>query len=104
LTFIKPFAGYDESVGLIHITLEVTDFSLVDKAGQPNLPGEGHIIYYFNVKPPTTTGQPAFTSEGTYAISASVTYNWRDVGLGKYVLYAQLVNNDNTPFESASCR
>lgn len=79
------------------ITVNVTAFKLVDKIGQQNVPGEGHIIYYLDVPPPTTPGKPALTAPGTYAIGTGTSYQWPNVKDGGHVFYAQLVNNDNTP-------
>lgn len=79
------------------ILVSVSGFNLVDKIGQANVPGEGHIIYYMDVQPPTTSDKPALTEQGSYVISAGTSYLWRLTVTGKHTLYVQLVNNDNTP-------
>ena len=77
--------------------MSVSNFNLVDKVGQANVPGEGHIIYYADVPIPTTQGQPAFTAPGTYTVSTNTSYLWTSLFAGVHTLGVQLVNNDNTP-------
>ena len=81
----------------VSVVVQVSGFALVDKIGQANVPGEGHIIYYLNVQPPTTPGEPAVTAPGTYAASAAMSYVWTDMAEGVYTFSVELVNNDNTP-------
>ena len=81
----------------VSVVVQVSGFALVDKIGQANVPGEGHIIYYLDVQPPTTPGQPAVTAPGTYAASAATSYVWTELAEGVYTFSVELVNNDNTP-------
>ncbi len=81
----------------VMINVSVTGITLVDKAGQPNVPGEGHLVYYLDVTPPTAPGQPALTAPGTYAVSANASYTWPNVPDAVHRFYVQIVNNDNTP-------
>jgi hypothetical protein len=84
----------------INVITDVLNFKVfADKIGQPSAPGEGHFIYYFNVTPPMTPGKPALTEEGTYAITADSITSWLGVLPGEYLVWVQLVNNDNTPLE-----
>lgn len=84
----------------INIMPDIRNFEVfADKIGQPAAPGEGHFIYYFNVNPPTAPGKPALTQEGTYAITADGIASWLGVLPGKYRVWVQLVNNDNTPLD-----
>ena len=91
--------GYAATVpaGDVTISVSVANFNLVDKSGQAAVPGEGHIIYYFDKTPPTVSGQSALTEAGTYAVSANTAYTWPKVSHGAYFFSVQLVNNDNTP-------
>jgi hypothetical protein len=75
----------------------VSNFNLVDKTGEANVAGEGHIIYYLDVTPPTIPGQSALSSGGTYAESTATSYTWHNVAAGYHFFSAELVNNDNTP-------
>ncbi len=81
----------------VSVVVQTYNFNLVDKIGQANVPGEGHLIYYLNVKPPTAPGQPALTEPGTYAVSANTSYLWTSLYEGVWTFSVELVNNDNTP-------
>ncbi|HEX7475420.1 MAG TPA: cupredoxin domain-containing protein [Dehalococcoidales bacterium] len=69
----------------------------MNKLGQPNTAGEGHIHYFMDVDPPTTPGQPAVTTPGTYVATADASYTWANVGGGQHKFSVELVNNDHTP-------
>jgi len=69
--------------------------------GNANVSGEGHYIYYMDVNPPDTPGQPATTAQGTYSITAGSSYTWSQVSIGQHTLSIQAVNNDNTPLSPA---
>jgi len=75
----------------------VSNFNLVDKLGQPNVAGEGHIHYFMDVTAPTTPGQPAVTTPGTYVATTATSYTWKNVGGGPHTFAAELVNNNHTP-------
>jgi plastocyanin len=84
-------------IGDVTVKVQVSNFTLVDKLGQPNVPGEGHIHYFLDVDPPTTPGQPAITAGGTYAATADTSYTWHNVGSGQHKFSVELVNNNHTP-------
>ncbi len=92
----QPEAAYAD----IKITLEVSGFKLVDRKGESNVPGEGHIIYYW-AHPPTFPLSPAYSGPDTYSESVtSTTFTWNNWNLSERpygVFSAQLVNNDDTP-------
>jgi plastocyanin len=83
--------------GNLTVTIEVTNFNIVDKQGQANVPGEGHIHYYLDVDAPTTPGQPAIPPNGSWAHVASTTYTFTNVAAGQHKISVELVNNDHTP-------
>lgn len=84
----------------INMAVDVLNFKIVaDKIGQQAVPGEGHFIYYFNVTPPISPGEPALTEEGTYAVTTDSIVSWLGVLPGEYSVWVQLVNNDDTPLE-----
>jgi outer membrane protein assembly factor BamB len=83
--------------GNITVTVQVSNLNLVNKLGQANVAGEGHIMYYSDVVPPTDAGKPATTAAGTFAAAADTTYTWTNVAAGTHTFWVQLVNNDNTP-------
>jgi hypothetical protein len=94
---ISPSAESTQSAGTVDIRTYVERLKLVDGNGQPNTPGEGHIIYYLDVTPSLEPGKSALAGEGTYAISTDTTYTWDNLASGRHTFWVQLVNNDDTP-------
>ncbi len=102
ISISSPPNGAILKTGDITISVDVTDFNLVDKLGQANAQGEGHIHYFMDVKPPTTAGQPAIPASGsTWAATAATSYTFKNVPVGIHYFYVELVNNDHTPLEPA---
>ena len=100
LTIKSPAEGSTQKTGSVKVAVDVQGWRLVDKIGQPNVPGEGHLIYYLGVDfVPTAAGRPARTEPGTYAAVDDRSYTWRDVQPGTHALWVQIVNNDDTPLE-----
>jgi hypothetical protein len=96
---LQPSADSEISSDKITVRTYVEYFKLVNKIGEQNQPGEGHLIFYRDVTPPAVRGTSALTPEGTFAISVEKTYTWSDVTPGKHSFWVQLVNNDNTSLE-----
>jgi hypothetical protein len=95
-----PDDGDTADAGGIEVEVDVSDFDVVDKLGEPPVDGEGHVHFYMDVASvPTTPGQPAVTAEGTYHAEATTSYTWEDVPAGEHTFAVQLVNNDHTPLE-----
>jgi len=98
LTITGPTGGGTGIVpGNITVTVQVANFQLVEKLGQANVPGQGHLHYFLDVDAPTTPGQPAVTAPGTYAATASTSYTWPNVTSGQHKFSVELINNDHTP-------
>jgi len=97
ITITSPTNGSTIPAGNVTVTVHVDDFSLVDKLGQANVAGEGHIHYFMDVMVPTTPGKPAFTAQGTWAPTINTSYTWTNVMPGTHNFSAELVNNDHTP-------
>jgi hypothetical protein len=101
IRIISPenFATIQTTVNTRHIKVQVAtaNFSLVSKSGEPNVAGEGYIIYYLDVNPPTIPGQPAFTAVGTCVPAVTTSHQWRNLSDGPHMLAVELVNNDGTP-------
>ena len=93
----SPANGAVLSSGAITVNVKVTNFNVVDKQGQANVPGEGHIHYYLDVPTPTTPGQQAIPSGGVWAHVSGTSYTFENVPVGLHTFYVQLVNNDHTP-------
>ena len=81
----------------VKVTIKVSNFNLVNKSGSPAASGEGHILYFMDAQPPTTTGISATTDPGSFAMTPSTTYTWRNVTAGIHTFSTELVNNDHTP-------
>ncbi|MBI2853893.1 MAG: hypothetical protein HYX87_03105 [Chloroflexi bacterium] len=94
---VTPLDNGFSFAGPIAVALQVSGFTLVDKLGQANIPGQGHIHYFLDVTPPTAPGQPAVTAAGTYVATIDIFNVWNNVGPGQHTFSAELVNNDHTP-------
>jgi hypothetical protein len=70
-----------------------------DNIGKQNVPGEGHIIYYLDVEPPTFPDQLATTNPGTFISTTEDFHLWENVPTGRHVFSIQLVNNDDTSLD-----
>ncbi|HWQ29182.1 MAG TPA: DUF4399 domain-containing protein [Dehalococcoidia bacterium] len=100
VTIVEPADGATVPAGDVTVTVEVSNFEVVDRLNAPAAPGEGHVHFYMDVADlPTTPGQPAVSAQGTYHASATTTYTWPDVPPGEHTFAVQLVNNDHTPLE-----
>ncbi|HPH35871.1 MAG TPA: hypothetical protein PLU94_10320, partial [Methanoregulaceae archaeon] len=51
VTIMEPANGATLSSGAVVVTIQVQNFSIVDKEGQASVPGEGHVHYYLDVSP-----------------------------------------------------
>uniref|UniRef100_UPI0032E520B6 DUF7282 domain-containing protein n=1 Tax=Methanoculleus sp. UBA413 TaxID=1915509 RepID=UPI0032E520B6 len=97
VTITSPEEGANITTGNVTVSVNVTNFTLVEPTGQPNAPGEGHLHYYLDAVVPTNASAPAIPETGGYAISTNTSYTWEDVPSGEHNLSVQLVNNDHTP-------
>ncbi len=97
LTIVTPTEGAMIAGSNVTISVNVANFNLVDKLGQANVPGEGHLHYFMDVDPPTAPGVPAITAVGTYAPTTATSYTWTNVSPGVHMFSVELVNNDHTP-------
>ncbi len=95
----QPQGGQSLPAGNITISVDVSNFNLVNKLGQTNVAGEGHLHYFLDVEPPTTPGQPAITAPGTYAPTTNTSFVWKNITVGQHLFSVELVNNDHTPLE-----
>jgi len=85
------------SAGNVSVTVQVSNFSLVNGTGRPFAPSEGHLLYFMDVTPPTKPGSPALTLPGTFESSVHTLYTWRNVSPGTHTFSVELVSSDNTP-------
>jgi len=94
---LTPSEGSTISAGDIEVRIFLQNFTITENSGVPNKPNQGHIIYYLDVDAPRTYGTAATTAPGTYAISTSTSYIWKNMPVGEHTFTVQLVNNDDTP-------
>jgi hypothetical protein len=99
IKILEPTDESNVTAGNVTVVVEVNDFNLVDKLGQKNVAGEGHIHYYLDAAVPTAPGKPAVTAPGTYVPTANTSFTWQNVSAGMHNISVQLVNNDHTPLE-----
>jgi plastocyanin len=93
----QPGGGNIFGIGKVTVTVQVSNFSLVNQLGKANVAGQGHIHYFMDVDAPTAAGKPAVTAAGTFGVTPETSYTWTNVGGGSHKFSAELVNNDHTP-------
>ncbi len=97
IEIISPADGATVPPGDITVTVQVTNFKIVDKQGQADVPGEGHVHFYLDVAPPTAPGKPAIPASGVWAHVSGTSYTFKNVPEGTHTIAVELVNNDHTP-------
>ena len=97
IVIASPLDGATLAAGNITVTIQTSNFNIVDKQGLPAVAGEGHVHFYLDVVPPSTPGQPAIPTSGVWAHVSGTTYTFTNVAAGTHIIYVQLVNNDHTP-------
>ena len=97
VTIVSPANGSNVAPGDLTVTIKVDNFNVVDKQGQANVPGEGHVHFYLDVPAPTTPGQPTIPPSGVWAHVSGTTYTFTNVTPGTHTIAVQLVNNDHSP-------
>ncbi|MCK9277687.1 MAG: cupredoxin domain-containing protein [Methanoculleus sp.] len=97
VTIVEPMEGAALLAGNVTVSVNLTNFTLVEPAGQPNAPGEGHLHYYLDALVPTNASAPAIPETGGYVVSTNTSYTWENVTPGEHNLSVQVVNNDHTP-------
>src|SRR5512136_67218 len=96
----SPTDGATLTAGNVAVTIQVQNFSIVDKQGQANVAGEGHVHYYLDVSPiPSDPAKPAIpaNANATWAHVAATSYTFSNVSPGMHTVSVQLANNDHTP-------
>ncbi|GLI46614.1 hypothetical protein MBOURGENBZM_14060 [Methanoculleus bourgensis] len=97
VTITSPEEGAGVPAGNVTVSVNLTNFTLVEPTGQPNAPGEGHLHYYLDAVVPTNASAPAIPETGGYVISTNTSYTWENVTAGAHNFSVQVVNNDHTP-------
>jgi predicted lipoprotein with Yx(FWY)xxD motif len=97
LSIVSPSNGATVPAGDLTVNVKVDNFNVVDKQGQPNVSGEGHVHFYLDVPAPTTPGQPAIPPSGAWAHVSGTTFTFTNVTPGTHTITVQLINNDHSP-------
>ncbi len=97
VTITSPEEGASVAAGNVTVSVNLTNFTLVEPTGQPNAPGEGHLHYYLDAVVPTNASAPAIPETGGYVVSTNTSYTWENVTAGAHNFSVQVVNNDHTP-------
>ena len=99
ISISSPQNGATLPAGNVTVTAQVTNFSVVDKQGQANVAGQGHVHFYLDVTPPTDPAKPAIPTDpnAVWAHVSGTTYTFTNVSAGSHTIAVQLVNNDHTP-------
>jgi len=96
----SPVDGATLPSGNVAVTIQVQNFSIVDKQGQANVVGQGHVHYYLDVSPiPSDPTKPAIPADAnaTWAHIGATSYTFTNVSPGMHTVAVQLANNDHTP-------
>jgi hypothetical protein len=88
----------------VTVNVEIHNFIISERVGEPNLAGQGHLHFFIDVDPPIERGQPAVTAEGIWAESLSSSYTWHNVAPGTHTFAVELVSNDHLPLYPPSLR
>ncbi|MGD0954690.1 MAG: hypothetical protein ABR985_20280 [Methanotrichaceae archaeon] len=94
VTITSPTEGAIIPPGNVTVTVDVKNFKLVNKLGQMDVAGEGHINYYFDVPVPTSSSKLATTGVGTFVRTPDTSWIWPNVAPGLHNFSVQLANND----------
>jgi glucose/arabinose dehydrogenase/plastocyanin len=100
ITIVSPQSGVTVPAGSVPVTVQVSNFNIVDRQGQASVAGEGHVHFYLDVDTiPQTPGQPAIPSDAQvqWAHVSGTIYTFSNVTPGTHTITVQLVNNDHTP-------
>jgi plastocyanin len=98
ITITSPTGNVVPQIGDVTVSVQVSNFKLVDQLGQANVSHEGHIHYFLDITPPTTQGQPAIPPSGSvWAATPNTSYTFKNVTAGTHTISVELVNNDHTP-------
>ena len=83
--------------GSVTITVDVTNFELVDAPGFRNVAGRGRIVYYLDTVVPTYYQHSAAGTAGTYSIQGAPSFTWVGVSPGEHTFSVQLTGLDGSP-------
>jgi hypothetical protein len=105
LSISSPKDGASISGNSVTVIVEVERFAVVNKIGDKNKDGEGHLHFYLDVDEiPTEPAHEATVAggEGRYVATPATSYTWSNLRPGPHKLGAQLVQNNHTPLLPAA--
>jgi glucose/arabinose dehydrogenase/plastocyanin len=100
VSIVSPRDGSTVPAGSVAVTVQVSNFNIVDRQGQASVAGEGHVHFYMDIGTvPQTPGQPAIPTDKNveWAHVSGTSYTFTNVAPGTHTITVQLVNNDHTP-------
>lgn len=100
IIILSPQDGTVIPSNSVPVTVQVSNFNVVEKQGQASVAGEGHVHFYLDAGTvPQTPGQPAIPSDPNiqWAHVSGTSYTFTGVPPGIHSIAVQLVNNDHTP-------
>ena len=96
----SPQNGSTVPAGNVTVTAQVENLNVVDKQGQANVAGEGHVHFYMDLDQiPSNASAPAIPTNTSiqWAHVSATTYTFTNVTPGQHTFTVQLANNDHTP-------
>jgi hypothetical protein len=104
----SPKDNFASSSNAISISLDLSNIDIVNPS-KTNVQGQGHVNFYMDCDVPITPGNttsysPAPTNfkgkvaMGGASIVQNMNYVWKNVSNGNHTFGAELVQNDDTPF------
>jgi hypothetical protein len=109
-----PKDGFTTFSNAVYIQLDITNINLVgtfpSNTTKANAVGEGHVDFYLDCPVPIVQGKPcgllpspapagARIYQGGSAIVQNIGYQWKTISNGNHTFGAELVQNDDTPFD-----
>jgi hypothetical protein len=88
VTITSPTEGATIPAGNVTVTVDVKNFKLVNKLGQRDVAGQGHLNYFMDVLVPTSPGITTFVP------TPDTSWTWQNVTPGLHNFSVQLANND----------
>ncbi|VVB64690.1 Uncharacterised protein [uncultured archaeon] len=96
VTITSPTEGVMIPAGNVTVTADVENFKLVNKLGQMDVAGEGHLYYFIDVPVPTSPGKLATSGVGKFVPAPDTSWTWPNVAPGLHNFSVQLANNDHS--------
>jgi glucose/arabinose dehydrogenase/plastocyanin len=100
ITITSPQNGATVSAGSVPVTVQVANFNVVDRQGQPSIAGEGHVHFYLDLDTvPSDPSKPAIPANAQvqWAHVSGTSYTFTNVAPGTHTITVQLANNNHTP-------